>query len=356
MVQIHLYRPDNADRFVVLSRQVIDLNREIVTRRTAEAQREELLRAEQATRARLQRLTAALAASATLEQVAWAVHETATPVLDVDRGTLELHSQCLTPALEPGEDQQLSAGTAWSDLDQAGPSPATVPDTALRVPLEANGLALGTLTIHTGTAEASEPAFLTAVAQQIAQAVCRAGLYEHEHRVAELLQLGGRRHGGRTLQPALAAVQVPAVDGPQQPGRIEHVGQPVLDRVGVAERVRQHRGHAELVGQAHGARGQPQRARTDALPAQIHGLQPQPLSRELPPRREQLLGDVGAAGGQGGPGPVRRRDRAGPAGRCRRTRARPARTRPAGPRPSRRARQTRDGTAAPTRRGSARAG
>ncbi|WP_406391167.1 SpoIIE family protein phosphatase [Streptomyces sp. NBC_00882] len=191
-VQIHLYRPDNADRFVVLSRQVTDLNREIATRRKAEAQQEDLLRAEQATRARLQRLyrlTAALAASATLDQVARAVHETATPVLDVDRVTLELHSQRLTPALEPGEDQQPPASTAWSDLDQADTPPATAPTTALQVPLEADGLTLGTLTIDAGASGTPEPAYLTAVAQQIAQAVRRAGLYEHEHRVAERLQL-----------------------------------------------------------------------------------------------------------------------------------------------------------------------
>ncbi len=90
-----------------------------------------------------------------------------------------------------------------------------------------------------------------------------------------------------------------AVDGPQQPGRIEHVGQPVLVGVGVADRVRQHRTYAELVGQAHGARGQPQRTRAGALPSQIHGLQPQSLTCQLPPRREQLFGDVEATRGQG---------------------------------------------------------
>jgi hypothetical protein len=73
----------------------------------------------------------------------------------------------------------------------------------------------------------------------------------------------------------------------------------VLVGVGVADRVRQHRTDAELVSQAHGARGQPQRSRPGALTPQVHSFQPQLLSGELPPRREQLLGDVGAAGGQG---------------------------------------------------------
>jgi hypothetical protein len=110
--------------------------------------------------------------------------------------------------------------------------------------------------------------------------------------------LGGRRHRGRVLQPALAAVQVPAVDGPQQPRSIEHVGEPVLSGVGVADRVGQHHGHTKLVGQAHGPRGQPQRSRTGSLAAQIHALQAQARPGQLPPRREQLLGDVGPAGGQ----------------------------------------------------------
>lgn len=111
--------------------------------------------------------------------------------------------------------------------------------------------------------------------------------------------LGGRCHRGRVLQPALAAVQVPAVDGPQQPRRIEHVGEPVLSGVGVADRVGQHHGHTELIGQAHGPRGQPQRSRTGSLTAQIHALQAQARPCQLPPRREQLLGDVDSACGQG---------------------------------------------------------
>ncbi|WP_307054314.1 PP2C family protein-serine/threonine phosphatase [Streptomyces achromogenes] len=87
VVQLSLRRVDHADRFAVLSQQVGALHREIAIRRTAEAQREELLFAEQAARARLQRLyqlTAVLASSATLAQVAEAVAATAARVLDED--------------------------------------------------------------------------------------------------------------------------------------------------------------------------------------------------------------------------------------------------------------------------------
>ncbi|MDQ0835944.1 hypothetical protein QF032_007788 [Streptomyces achromogenes] len=37
--------------------------------------------------------------------------------------------------------------------------------------------------------------------------------------------VGGRRHGGRVLQLAFAAVQMLAVGGPQQPGRVQGIGQ-----------------------------------------------------------------------------------------------------------------------------------
>ncbi|MGW7244014.1 hypothetical protein [Streptomyces sp. NPDC054804] len=47
-MQLHLHRPDHADRFVVLSQQVSALNREIAIRRMTEAHREQPLLAEQA--------------------------------------------------------------------------------------------------------------------------------------------------------------------------------------------------------------------------------------------------------------------------------------------------------------------
>jgi serine phosphatase RsbU (regulator of sigma subunit) len=193
VVQLTLRRVDHADRFAVLSRQVSALNREIAIRRTAEAQREELLLAEQAARVRLQRLyqlTAALAASATLAQVAEAVASTAAAVLDVKDVTLELHSQRLVPTLEPGEDLHALEETAWQDLDHPHNSMRAAPAGAVRIALEADDVVLGTLTVHPGAAGVPEPEHLTAVGQQIAQAVRRAGLYEHEHRVAERLQLG----------------------------------------------------------------------------------------------------------------------------------------------------------------------
>ncbi|MDL5199204.1 PP2C family protein-serine/threonine phosphatase [Streptomyces sp. ALI-76-A] len=192
VVQLHLHRLDHADRFTVLSQQVSALNREIAIRRTAEAQREELLLAEQAARARLQRLyqlTAALASSATLAQVAEAVATTAARVLEVDGVTLELHSQRLVPALEPGEDLRVLTETAWKDLDQPCDIARTMAVGAVRIALEADGVVLGALTVHPGSGGVPEPEHLTAVGQQIAQAVRRAGLYEHEHRVAERLQL-----------------------------------------------------------------------------------------------------------------------------------------------------------------------
>ncbi|MEU0009259.1 PP2C family protein-serine/threonine phosphatase [Streptomyces sp. NPDC006314] len=192
VVQVNLIRLDHADRFVVLSQQVSALNREIAIRRTAEAQREELLLAEQAARARLQRLyqlTAALASAATLAQVAEAVATTAARVLDVDGVTLELHSRRLMPALEPGEDLRALTETAWRDLDRPRDNARPAATGVLRIALEADGVVLGALTVRPGAGGIPESEHRTAVAQQIAQAVRRAGLYEHEHRVAERLQL-----------------------------------------------------------------------------------------------------------------------------------------------------------------------
>ncbi|MFE9687290.1 SpoIIE family protein phosphatase [Streptomyces sp. NPDC006285] len=193
VVQINLHRLDHADRFVALSRQVGALNREIAIRRTAEAQREELLLAERAARARLQRLyqlTQALASSATLAQVAAAVTATAAQALDADSVALELHSQLLVPTREPGEELRTWPNTVWDDLDRPldGARPAAAGE-VLRVSLESDSVVVGTLIVHPGTDGIAEPEHLTAVAQQIAQAVRRAGLYEHEHRVAERLQL-----------------------------------------------------------------------------------------------------------------------------------------------------------------------
>ncbi|MFC8201634.1 SpoIIE family protein phosphatase [Streptomyces sp. NPDC057298] len=192
VVQLNLHRLDHADRFVVLSRQVSALNREIAIRRTAEAQREELLLAEQAARARLQRLyqlTEALASSTSLAQVAAAVAATAAQALDAEGVTLELHSRRLVPALEPGEKVRTWAGTVWEDLDQPEDVTGSATAETVRIPLESDHVVVGALQVRPGVGGIPEPVHLAAVGQQIAQAVRRAGLYEHEHRVAERLQL-----------------------------------------------------------------------------------------------------------------------------------------------------------------------
>ncbi|MFI9569541.1 PP2C family protein-serine/threonine phosphatase [Streptomyces rishiriensis] len=199
--QLTLHRLDEGDRFVVLSRQVSALNREVAIRRAAQAQREELLLVEQAARARLQRLyelTGALASAATLAQVVEAVAATAARVLDVDGVILELHSRRLVPALEPGEDLRDLTETHWKDLDQPGGDTPPAAPGALRVALEADGVVVGALSVRARAGAIPDREHLTAVAQQIAQAVRRAGLYEHEHRVAERLQL--------SLLPQLPAV------------------------------------------------------------------------------------------------------------------------------------------------------
>ncbi len=145
--------------------------------------------------------------------------------------------------------------------------------------------------------------------------------------------LGDLRHRGPALQPPLPAVEAPPVDGPQQPGRVQDVRDPVLGPVGVPYGVGQHgrdaeavgerqgvRGQdvrdpvlgpvgvpygvgqhgrdAEAVGERQGVRGQADRPRACAGQAPAHDLQPQPVADGLAPRCEELLGDVRAAGGE----------------------------------------------------------
>ncbi|WP_327064950.1 SpoIIE family protein phosphatase [Kitasatospora sp. NBC_01302] len=201
-VQLHMTRLDHTDQFVALSQQVIALNREVAYRRAAEAERERLLAAEKSGRARLQhlyQLTAALASAATLAQVAQAVHQTAPGALNATGVDLQLHSRRLIPSLEPDDTLFALAGNTWTDLDRRSPR---TPDRANSVGvagdhgattahalLQADGVELGGLLVHHRPDDGPAPEHLTAVAQQIAQAVRRAGLYEHEHRVAERLQL-----------------------------------------------------------------------------------------------------------------------------------------------------------------------
>ncbi|GAA2155102.1 hypothetical protein GCM10009760_54750 [Kitasatospora kazusensis] len=210
-VQLHMTRLDHTDQFVVLSQQVRALNREIAFRRATEAERERLLCAEKKARLRLQRLyrlTAALASAATLAEVAQAVQETAPAALNATGVDLQLHSRRLIPSLEPTDTLLALAGDTWTDLDQRIPSApdraaqgeeAASPDvTTVRALLEADSVDLGSLLVRHRPQDGPEPEHLTAVAQQVAQAVRRAGLYEHEHRVAERLQL--------SLLPRLPAI------------------------------------------------------------------------------------------------------------------------------------------------------
>ncbi|MFJ6722448.1 SpoIIE family protein phosphatase [Streptomyces sp. NPDC091259] len=212
-VQLHMTRLDHTDQFVVLSQQVTALNREIAIRRATDAERERLLDAEKKARSRLQRLyqlTAALASAATLAEVAQAVQEAAPAALNATDVDLRLHSRRLIPSLEPADTLLALAGDTWTDLDKRIPGAldraaqgeeAAAPEvTTVRALLEADSVNLGSLLVHHRPQDRPEAEHLMAVAQQVAQAVRRAGLYEHEHRVAERLQL--------SLLPRL-----PAVDG-----------------------------------------------------------------------------------------------------------------------------------------------
>ncbi|MEU3861361.1 PP2C family protein-serine/threonine phosphatase [Streptomyces sp. NPDC028722] len=195
--QLHLLPLDGADQFVVLSRQVAALNRELAFRRSLEAERARLLAAEQAARGRLQHLytlTAALATAVTVTEVSRAVQDAALPALGATAVELRLHSTRLVPPLQPGEHPSPAAAD-WTDLDHpfpaAAPAPPRAPSPAepppLTLPLEADDTHLGLLVIH-GADPGAAPEHAVAVAQQIAQALRRAGLHEHEHQVAERLQ------------------------------------------------------------------------------------------------------------------------------------------------------------------------
>jgi hypothetical protein len=206
-VQLHLSRLDGSDQFAALTQQVTALNREIAVRRAAQAERERLLAAEQAARSRLQhlyQLTAALAAGTALADVARAVHDTAPSTLRANRTVLHLDPRRVLPTLDRTDSGLPPVfAVTWYNPDQHQPPD---PRRAVDCRLEADGLLLGILTVHFLPAEPPEPEHLVAVAQQIAQAVRRASLHEHEHRVVERLQL--------SLLPRL-----PNIDGIDVAGR-----------------------------------------------------------------------------------------------------------------------------------------
>ncbi|MEU6095128.1 SpoIIE family protein phosphatase [Streptomyces sp. NPDC047079] len=227
VVQLHLSRLDHGDRFVALSEQVRLRDQQMAYRRAITAQQERLLAQEKAARERMQRLyrlTAALAASVTVGEVCEAVYKTAPQALNAHTIVLELHSSRIVPLLEPAaaagstvpgpavplEGAPLAASTSI-DLDAPDTAPVQAPqENAARVPLEAEGVVLGYLTAHHEPDTVPDDKHTTAVAQQIAQAVRRAGLFEHEHRLAERLQ--------RSLLPALPHVPGLDIAGGYAPG------------------------------------------------------------------------------------------------------------------------------------------
>ncbi|MGX1253684.1 hypothetical protein RKD48_006195 [Streptomyces ambofaciens] len=103
-----------------------------------------------------------------------------------------------------------------------------------------------------------------------------------------------------SLSQGLAGVQfLGGVDRDQAAGGVQDVGDLALAGVGVADGVGEHRPHALLGGEAHGAGGQPQGAGTGALAAVPDGLQAQGVAVDLPPGGEEPRRAVGAPGGEG---------------------------------------------------------
>ncbi len=195
-IQLHLVEAGTSDQFVVLSQQVEALNREVAFRRATEVDRARLLAAERATRAQLQHLydlTAALAGAITLAEVSRVVSQVAPAALGAAAAELYLHSARLMPPLQPEDDRLPADAEGWTDLDRPSSSDGSLAGEAadavpLALSLEADGVQLGMLIVY-GAHSSTAPEHVTAVAQQIAQALRRAGLHEHEHRVAERLQL-----------------------------------------------------------------------------------------------------------------------------------------------------------------------
>lgn len=110
---------------------------------------------------------------------------------------------------------------------------------------------------------------------------------------------GGTQHGGLALEPGLAGVQLaPGIDGDEATGGVQNVGDRTEARVGVPDRVAEHRSNPLFGGEADGAGGEPQGPGAGALAAVPDGFEAQGVAVDLPPGREQLRGAVGAPRGE----------------------------------------------------------
>ncbi len=110
--------------------------------------------------------------------------------------------------------------------------------------------------------------------------------------------LGKVGHLGGVLQGPLPVADPAWLEGGEQPGRIQDVGDrsPVAGRV--AHGIGEHRRQVQLGGKTHGARCQPQRPRPGTGASVVHGFQSQVLPEDVTPRRQQLCRPVRAAVGQ----------------------------------------------------------
>lgn len=155
------------------------------------------------------RLTEALAAATTLREVAETVLELAPQVTDARAAILGLHVDVLLPAVQGiddglgdapwvdlGDDSfdilERGATEEGSSLSLRGYHPeAEGPHRAVLLPLRRyDSTPLGVLAlVGDPNGLNAGAAHLNAVANQIGQALARAGLFEHEHRLAQRLQM-----------------------------------------------------------------------------------------------------------------------------------------------------------------------
>ncbi|MFF7250245.1 PP2C family protein-serine/threonine phosphatase [Embleya sp. NPDC008237] len=154
---------------------------------------------------RLYALSAVLAAAVSLREVAQVVREDAPSLIGVRSATLGLHLHRLLPLRESGEAAS-ATDEPWLDLDEPGnlevlnsphpdartdgPPSADAPHVLLLTLTGHRPEPLGILRLELeAVLPPDEAAHVEVMARQIAQALSRAGLYEHEHRLAQRLQL-----------------------------------------------------------------------------------------------------------------------------------------------------------------------